>query len=171
VKYKNNEYKEWRAICTYIRVTGANIQAPGLPTDIIPILPERNTFAYKQLGGGTYISRSQLPLVPAYAYTENKIQGQSLKYVLVDLKSAHGTQALYVMISRAISLENLAIMCWFPSTNLDRRLSPAYRSEFGHLKKLGERTTAEYKKCKWHPTTYHPPQNIGPVVLTAATQT
>ena len=129
VKYKNNEYGEWRAVCAYIRVPGANIQAPGLPADVIQILPERNTFAYKQPGGGTYyISRSQLPLVPAYAYTANKIQGQSLKYALVDLKSARGTQALYVMISRAISLENLAIMHWFPSTNLDWRLSPKYRN-------------------------------------------
>ena len=158
VKYENNEYGERRAVCAYIRVPGANIQAPGLPADIIPILPERNTFAYKQPGGGTYyISRSQLPLVPAYAYTANKIQGQSLKYVLVDLKSACRTQALYVMISRAISLENLTIMCWFPSTNLDQRLSPIYRNEFECLEKLDERTTAEYKKCKWQPTTYHPP--------------
>ena len=172
VKYKNNEYGEWRAICAYIQVPGANIQAPGLPTDVIPILPQRNTFAYKQPGGGTYyISRSQLPLVPAYAYTANKIQGQSLKYVLVDLKSACGTQALYVMILRAISLENLAIMRWFPSTNLDRRLSPAYRNEFKHLEKLDERTMAEYKKRKWRPTTYRASQNIGPVASTAATQT
>jgi hypothetical protein len=106
-------------------------------------------------GGGTYyISRSQLPLVPAYAYTANKIQGQSLKYALINLKSARGTQALYVMISRAISLENLAIMCWFPSTNLHWRLSPAYRNEFERLEKLDERTTAEYKKRKWQATTY-----------------
>ena len=99
------------------------------------------------------------------------IQGQSLKYALIDLKSACGTQALYVMISRAISLENLAIMCWFPSTNLDRRLSPDYRNKFECLEKLDERTTAKYKKCKWRPTTYRPPQNIGPVASTAATQT
>src|SRR6202167_733519 len=162
VKYENNEYIERRAVCAYIRVPGANIQAPGLPADIIPILPERNTFAYKQPGGGTYyISRSQLPLVPAYAYTANKIQGQSLKYALVDLKSARRTQALYVMISRAISLENLAIMWWFPSTNLDWRLSPMYRNKFEHLEKLDERTMAEYKKRKWRPTTYRLPQNIG----------
>ena len=51
VKYENNEYGEQRAVCAYIRVTGANIQAPGLPADVILILPERNTFAYKQPGG------------------------------------------------------------------------------------------------------------------------
>jgi hypothetical protein len=172
VKYENNEYGEWRAICAYIRVPGANIQALGLPADVIQILPERNTFAYKQPGGGTYyISRSQLPLVPAYAYTANKIQGQSLKYALVNLKSARRTQALYVMILRAIFLENLAIMRWFPSTNLDRRLSPEYRNEFKRLEKLDERTMAEYKKRKWRPTTSHQPQKKGPVASTATTQT
>ena len=62
-------------------------------------------------------------------------------------------------------------MCWFPSTNLDLRLSPVYRNEFEGLEKLDERTTAEYKKHKWRPTTYRASQNIRPVISTAATQT
>ena len=99
--------------------------------DVVPVLPETNSFKYKDSGGKTfYISRTQLPLVLAYAFTANKIQGQSLKLALVDLKSAKGTQALYVMISQAVSSDNLAVMRWFPSGNVDRRLSPEYRNEF-----------------------------------------
>jgi ATP-dependent exoDNAse (exonuclease V) alpha subunit len=62
----------------------------------------------------------QHPLLPAYTFTVNKIQGQSLEKAIVDLQSAKGMQALYVMISRATALENLAVLRWFPSTNVDR---------------------------------------------------
>src|ERR1700733_16266136 len=78
--------------------------------DVIPILPEKTSFKYNIPGQKGYnVSRSQLQLLPAYAYTTNKIQGQSLKHALVDLKSARGTQALYVMISHAMALDNLVI--------------------------------------------------------------
>jgi hypothetical protein len=86
--------------------------------------------------------------VPAYAFTANKIQGQSLKLALVDLKSAKGTQALYVMILRAVSLDNLAVMRWFSSGNVDRRPSPKYINEFEHLRLLDERTTNKFSKRK-----------------------
>ena len=150
IKYELNSYGQRRAICAYVQVPGAKIQAPGLPPDVIPILPETIMFKYKMEGDVTYsIRRTQLSLLPAYAFTVNKIQGQSLQYVLVDLRSTWGTQTLYVMISRAVSLENLAVMRWFPSTNLDQRLSPAYWKEFDRLKTLDEWTTAEFKQRRW----------------------
>jgi len=94
---------------------GTNIHTPGLPHDVIPILPDKTSFKYNILGQKGYnVSRSQLPLLPAYTYTANKIQGQSLKHALVDLNSAWGTQALYVMISHTLALDNLAITHWFP---------------------------------------------------------
>jgi hypothetical protein len=111
------------------------------------------------------ISRSQLPLVPAYAYTANKIQGQLLQHALVDLKSACSTQTLYVMISRVVSLENLGVLRWFPPTNLNCRLSQAYINEFERLKVLDEHMTAKYKVRKWKGIPYHPPQNIEMMLL------
>jgi len=159
IKYEINDYGEQQTVCAYIQVPGANVQAPGLSRDIVPILPECDTFSYKVAGGSNYnISRSQLPLVPAYAYTANKIQDQSLQHALVDLKSACSAQALYVMISRAVSLENLAVLRWFPATYLNCRLSEAYRNEFDRLKMLDACTTAEYKVRKWKGSPYHPPK-------------
>ena len=84
-----------------------------------------------------------------HIHTVNKIQGQSLQHALVDLRSTWGTQALYVMISRTVSLENLAMMHWFPSNNLDWRLLLAYRKEFDMLKMLDEQTTAKFKQRCW----------------------
>jgi ATP-dependent DNA helicase PIF1 len=161
IKYETNDFGERRAICAYVHVPGCKINAPGLAMDIIPILPERTSFKYSIAGGSEfYISRLQLSLVPAYAFTANKIQGQSLRHALVDLKSARGTQALYVMISRAVSLDNLAILCWFPSTNLNRHLSQAYRDEFKRLELLDNRTTDEFNKRKWKPTPLRVPLNV-----------
>ena len=78
----------------------------------------------------TTVFVTPFPLNHANTFTANKIQGQSLESALVDLKSTKGTQALYVMISRVVSSDNLAVMRWFPSGNVDHRLSPEYRNEF-----------------------------------------
>ena len=159
IKYEVNEYNERRAMCTHVHVPSANIHAPGLPHEVIPILPEKTSFKYNIPGQKGYnVSRSQLPLLPAYAYTANKIQGQSLKHALVDLKSAQGTQALYVMISCTMMLDNLAITCWFPSTNVNRQLSQAYRNEFDRLEKLDQQTTQDFPKRKWAPQQMCKPQ-------------
>ena len=73
------------------------MNAPGLPPEIVLVFPETNTFKYKDENKTIfYISRTQLPLLPAYVFTANKIQGQSLKYAIVNLANA---KALYVMIS------------------------------------------------------------------------
>ena len=131
VKHEISKYEDRRAVCTYVQVPGANIQAPGLLPDVIPILPETVTFKYKIAGDTPYsIKCTQLPLLPTYTFILNTIQGQSLQYALVDLKSAQVTQALYMMISKAISLNNLVVMWWFLSNNLDHTLSPAYQNEW-----------------------------------------
>jgi ATP-dependent DNA helicase PIF1 len=150
IKYEINDYGERRAICAYVHIPGCRIHAPGLPSDIIPILPERTTFKYKLHSGVIYyISRCQLPIIPAYVFTANKIQGQSLKKAIVDLKSAKSSQALYVMVSRAISLNNLAILRWFPSTHVEKRLSPSFRNEFQRLDQLDETTKRNFALRKW----------------------
>jgi hypothetical protein len=71
----------------------------------------KTVFKYKIAGDLTYyISRWQLPLVPAYAFTANKIQGQSLEHALVDLKSAKGTLALYVMSNSVGKFGNTSLV-------------------------------------------------------------
>ena len=97
-------------------------------------------------------------MLPAYAYTTTKIQGQSLKRAPVDLKSAQGTQALYVMISHTMALDNLAITHWFPSTNVNRQPSQAYRNEFDRLEKLDRQMEQDFQKRKWAPQQICKPQ-------------
>ena len=54
------------------------------------------TFKWQPIMATVFVT--PFPLNHANTFTANKIQGQSLKLALVDLKSAKGTQALYVMI-------------------------------------------------------------------------
>ena len=141
IKYELNECNKRRAVCVYMHMPGTNIHTPGLPHSVIPILPEKTSFKYNIPGQKGYnVSRSQLPLLPAYTYTANKIQGQSLKHALVDLKSAQGTQALYVMIFHTMVLDNLVITRWFLSTNVNR--------QFDRLEKLDQPMKQDFQKRK-----------------------
>ncbi|KAH9164716.1 hypothetical protein EDB89DRAFT_1833444, partial [Lactarius sanguifluus] len=56
----------------------------GLPMGIVPIFPSNRKF---HLGGetGFSVDRRQLPLTPAYTFSDYKSQGQMIESVLVDL--------------------------------------------------------------------------------------
>ena len=56
------------------------------------------------------IKRTQVPIVPAFAMTAHKSQGQTMDQAIVDLQSCHGMELLYVMLSQVTSLEGLAIL-------------------------------------------------------------
>jgi membrane protein involved in colicin uptake len=62
------------------------------------------------------------------------------------------------MISRAVVLDKLAITRWFPSINVNRQLSQAYRNEFDRLEKLDQQTEQDFQKSKWAPQQILKPQ-------------
>ena len=63
---------------------GGNIQIPGLPKGVIPILPSCDTFS---LGGShrIMVHRLQLAITVAYAFTDYKALGQTMECIIVDL--------------------------------------------------------------------------------------
>ena len=99
------------------------------------------------------ISRKQLPLLPSYAYTDYKSQGQSLESVIVDLVGCKMTQSLYVMLSRVKSLEGLTVLYPFQAAQISRPLSHEYRVELDHLKNLSVTTEQRYNNCHCIPAT------------------
>lgn len=52
-------------------------------------------------------SRTQIPLILAWAVTVHKAQGATLDYMLADLRGVFGDAQAYVALSRATGLENL----------------------------------------------------------------
>jgi ATP-dependent exoDNAse (exonuclease V) alpha subunit len=107
-------------ICCYLHINGCGLQAPGLDKDVVPIIQVTNHFIYCSSNGAEYnISRTQLPLIPAFAYTDYKSQGRGLTHAIADLSSCGSIQSIYVMLSRVKSLEGLGVLKWFPSNILE----------------------------------------------------
>lgn len=75
------------------------------------------------------IKRTQLPVVPAFAMTAHKAQGQTMNRAIVDLQGCHGTEAPYVMLSRVKSLEGLIILRPFEKRKIQCRQSEDSRRE------------------------------------------
>ena len=95
-------------------------------------------------GGKCNIIRSQLPLLPAYAFINYKIQGHSLDQVIIDLHLCCTLQSAYVMLSRARSLEGILIMQFFKPDVIYRTLSEQFRTEFRWLQELEALTKVQF---------------------------
>lgn len=131
----------------YLRIEGVDVEIPGLERGLVPVFPESVSFDFKVREGETIksrtVSRKQLPLIPAYSYTDFKSQGRTLDRAIVDLYTARG-QGVYVMLSRARSLQGIAILRWFPSTKVFQRISEDLRNELDRIERLDDATAMSY---------------------------
>ena len=89
------------------------------------------------------IKRTQIPIMPAFAMTAHKAQGQTMDKVIVDLESCHGTESPYVMISRVKSLNGLHILRPFNISKIQCRQSEDTRRELQRLNFLQLLTIAD----------------------------
>jgi ATP-dependent exoDNAse (exonuclease V) alpha subunit len=111
------------AVCAYVQMPASSLQVNGLERSLVPIFPQSMQFTYTTSSRSKIkISRSQLPLIPGWAFTDYKVQGASLESVIVDLYSAQGLQNAYVMLSRVKSLCRLGVLCYFPPHHVFCRL-------------------------------------------------
>lgn len=151
VVYEVVEGKKYASVA-YIRVPGAGKVCENLEEDVVPIFPE--TFSFKvqiSVNGKSVkrtISRTQLPLIPAYAYTDYKSQGKSLTHAIVDLDSAMSLQGVYVMLSRVKTLNGLLILRGFSSSKLCGRMSQELRDELARIDRLSEHTLRRWEKSR-----------------------
>ncbi|KAG8942843.1 hypothetical protein FRC04_003474 [Tulasnella sp. 424] len=141
VKYKTDSSGNKVAVCAFVKIPGSGVKIDGLQEDVVPIVPTSTQFTYVSPQGAKFhISRSQLPLLPAYAYTDYKAQGRTLEKAIVDLADCNSLQSVYVMLSRVRTLHGLAILRWFKSTKLYQNLQEEFRHEFSRLRKLHDDT-------------------------------
>ncbi|KAF5320357.1 hypothetical protein D9611_011328 [Ephemerocybe angulata] len=123
----------------YVKIAASkHIQAPGLGVGIVPIFPTSTTIAYPTRFRSTVsktFSRQQLPLVPAYSYTDYKSQGRTLDRAIVDLASAK-QQGVYVMLSRVKSIAGILILRWFPESKILQEMTGELREEILRLDSL-----------------------------------
>jgi hypothetical protein len=103
---------------------GVEIALPGLPPSVVGIEPMSLTY---KAGLGKAVTYSQFPVTLAYAITDYKCQGQTFRWVIVDLKKPNGgyspISSPYVQLSRAKTLASLSILRPFDPAELRSPLS------------------------------------------------
>ena len=115
---------------------------PHLSSHQIVALEEETslTFTHPHSNKTCRFQRTQLPIVPAFALTGHKSQGKTIPSAIVDLESCLSTEAVYVMLSRVKTSENLRILWPFSKTKISTRLSEDLRKEFKRLEYLNDQT-------------------------------
>ncbi|KAF8136453.1 hypothetical protein EV363DRAFT_1158675 [Boletus edulis] len=135
------------AMCAYVKVSKSPLCIDGLNESVVPIFPKKTRFTYQpSRNTRVTVSRSQLPLVPGWAFTDYKVQGASMPNVVVDLASASGIQNAYVMLSRATGLQHLGVLRWFPPHRVFSRLQQDLRNELDRIAHLDEKTRVWFEK-------------------------
>ena len=136
-------------VVAYVHIPGSGKICTNATNDIVPIFPESSTFYCKLKCSGSQgkssISRLQLPLLPAYAYTDYKSQGRTLDTAIVDPASASTLQGAYVMLSRVRSLNGLCILRPFNPNKIEQRLSQELRTELDRLQQLHDQTLRTHR--------------------------
>ena len=131
IKFDLDEQGRRYAKVVYVHLPGCGISIPGQEVDVVPLFPVSVRIEYRFAGStglsAKGFSRRQIPIVPAYAYTDFKSQGRTLDFAIVDLASARG-QGVYVMLSRVKTISGLVILRWFPPTKIYHRLEGRARS-------------------------------------------
>jgi hypothetical protein len=118
---------------------------PHLPPKFMAVLADTSdlTFAHQQSHKKCVIKRTQVPIMPAFAMTAHKAQGQTLSKVIVDLQGCSGSESPYVMVSRVTSLSGLAILRPFTFAKISCRLSEDTRRELDRLQTLRLKTIVD----------------------------
>ena len=126
----------------------------------IPLVKKQFTVSIKQLFGRLLeqrqgerkapemiqVTRTQLPIVPAFAITTYKAQGLTMGKIVVDLQVPPGTSqvaSIYVPLSRVKRAEDVAILRPFDMKVLQVRPSPAQDAELKRLDELDRKTQRE----------------------------
>ncbi|CAF3219894.1 unnamed protein product [Rotaria sp. Silwood2] len=95
------------------------------------------------------VKRRGLPLIPAYAITTHKSQGQTLSKIAIDLNMPPGiveVASAYVPLSRVQRLDDLVILQDFPINALQVKPSKAQIDEISRLHDLFKQTKEKYAR-------------------------
>jgi len=121
----------------------------GVPEGIIPISPSTMRFSVDTEGGKVKMERRQLAIVPAYAFTDYKSQGQTMEYVIVDIsKPPTGLLSpfsVYVALSRSRGRRTIRILRDFDPALLMHHPSEDLRSDMARMEHLDEQTKETYE--------------------------
>jgi ATP-dependent exoDNAse (exonuclease V) alpha subunit len=120
----------------------------GVPKGIIPISPSKIRFSVDVEGGKVKLERRQLAIVPGYAFTDYKAQGQTMGCVIIDIaKPPSGSLSpfsVYVALSRSRGRKDIRILRPFDPALFMHHPSEDLRMDMERLELLNERTKEAY---------------------------
>lgn len=153
---QNVRYLRHPPACVLFRPDWSTAPAvTGLPSGAYPLIAIDQTYSLPQSSttAKATVSRKQFALIPAYAYTHDKSQGQNINPVIVDmLKPSNGSvkrESYYVALSRSSGASDVALLRDI-STPVENQLRAgpceALRLDDKLLIKQHEDTKAKFEK-------------------------
>ncbi|KAG1790368.1 uncharacterized protein HD556DRAFT_1193462, partial [Suillus plorans] len=86
----------------------------NLESGVIPIVPMQWTFRVTISGHEEVITRMQLPLTPAYTFTDYRAQGQTISNAIIDIRTPPSGEltlfSIYIALSQAHGQENIHLL-------------------------------------------------------------
>ncbi|KAF8812817.1 hypothetical protein BYT27DRAFT_7272529 [Phlegmacium glaucopus] len=114
----------------------------GVPKGIIPILPSMVGFTVEVDGQRVKLERRQIAIVPGYAFTDYKAQGQTMGCVIVDIAKPPSGRlspfSVYVALSRSKGRKTIRILRDFDPTLFMHHPSEDLRADMARLERLNE---------------------------------
>jgi hypothetical protein len=127
-----------------------DLEFEGLPKGIIPIIPTKVGFSITGEEGKIKLERRQIAIVPGYAFTDYKAQGQTLEYVIVDISKPPSGKlspfSVYVALSRSRGRKNIRILRDFDPGLLMHHPSEDLREDMARLEQLDQKTKTDFEQ-------------------------
>ena len=139
--------KQPYCICILVEFPESKVDIPGLPLHYFPIVPVKTTFTTQITTDNAEkitikISRSQLPIQPAFAVTGHSAEGKTLPKVLTNLNE--GGFGAYVAASRARSRHGLYITEPISLNDLNKPIPYNLLQESNRLNVIEHNTYIQY---------------------------
>lgn len=117
----------------------------GLPEGVVPIVPIQKDFYIKKADGRKVkVTRTQLPITAAYAFTDYRSQGQTIQYVIVDIGRPPSGKLTgfnaYVALSRSSGAATIRLLRDFDNRLFTQHPSEDLRAEDRRLEDLDKAT-------------------------------
>ena len=123
-----------------------NINIPGLPENVVPIVKTSKTVQITYLNDSTdTIERQQVSVLPNFAMTDYASQGKSRPKNVVHLNSCHSHMSYYTCLSRSTSAAGTIIVQGFDPSIITRGCSGYLRQEFREHEILDDITRLRYE--------------------------
>jgi len=153
-------------LCVFVKLDRTRMPAlPGLEHGVVPIEPVKKSFSISYVverqGGDSHtmtttkiqktVQRQQFPITGAYAFTDYRSQGQTIKTVIVDLAKppTGGDLSLfnvYVALSRSSGRETIRLLRNMEDSVLHQSIDDHLVSEDQRLQELDTLTKATWNE-------------------------